>query len=57
MNEQVELWPKPIMYGTGFKITTPGIKYIRHEKSYRDYLRQFVIAMREAMNETIPKVS
>ena len=33
MNEQLELWPKPIMYGTGFKITI-------HEKEYRSYRKQ-----------------
>lgn len=41
MNEQVELWPKPIMYGRGFKITHPTNGY----KAFQLYLDQLMMAM------------
>ena len=43
MNEQVELWPKPTMYGTGFKITTCEKKY----KSFQKYLDLLIVSICE----------
>ena len=59
MNEQVELWPKPVMYGTGFKITTHTKQY----KEFQKWLDEFIMALnplyyeaRGATNEVIPKI-
>jgi hypothetical protein len=56
MNEQVELWPKPIMYGAGFKITTHPHQY---QKVFQMYLDQMMMAMYPlymGKNETLSKI-
>ena len=47
MSEQVELWPKPIMYGTGFKITTHEKKY----RAYREHIDKLIATIYEMKEE------